>query len=58
MSQTTITDIGTMGIPVSDQDKAVEFFAGTPGFDKRHDMRTVPGAGPAQRMTTDPRPGK
>ena len=28
MAQTTITDIGTVGIPVSDQDKAVEFFVG------------------------------
>ena len=39
MSQTTITDIGTVGIPVSDQDKAVEFFVGTLGFEKRLDMR-------------------
>ena len=39
MSQTTITDIGAVGIPVSDQDKAVEFFVGTLGFEKRLDMR-------------------
>ena len=39
MSQTTITDIGTVGIPVSDQDKAVEFFTGTLGFEKRLDAR-------------------
>ena len=39
MSQTTITDIGTVAMPVSDQDKAVEYFAGTLGFEKRHDMR-------------------
>ncbi len=26
MSHTTITDIGTVGIPVTDQDQAVEFF--------------------------------
>ena len=39
MSQTTITDIGAVGIPVSDQDKAVEFFVGTLGFEKRHDLR-------------------
>ena len=38
MSQTTITDIGTVGIPVSDQDKAVEFFTGTLGFEKRLDV--------------------
>ena len=39
MSQTTITDIGAVGIPVSDQDKAVEFFVGTLGFEKRLDVR-------------------
>ncbi len=39
MSQTSITDIGTVGIPVSDQDKAVEFFIGTLGFEKRLDVR-------------------
>ena len=39
MSQTTITDIGTVGIPVSDQDQAVEFFTGTLGFEKRLDVR-------------------
>jgi catechol 2,3-dioxygenase-like lactoylglutathione lyase family enzyme len=39
MSKTTITDIGTVGIPVSDQDKALEFFVGTLGFEKRLDFR-------------------
>jgi catechol 2,3-dioxygenase-like lactoylglutathione lyase family enzyme len=39
MSQTTITDIGTVGIPVSDQDQAVEFFVGRLGFEKRLDVR-------------------
>ena len=39
MSATTITDIGTVAIPVSDQDKAVEFFVGTLGFEKRLDVR-------------------
>jgi len=38
MSQTTITDIGTVGIPVSDQDSAVEFFVGKLGFEKRLDV--------------------
>lgn len=37
MPQTTITDIGTVGIPVSDQNKALEFFVGTLGFEKRLD---------------------
>ena len=40
MSQTTITDIGTVGIPVSDQDKAAEFFVGMLGFEKRLDVRS------------------
>jgi lactoylglutathione lyase len=39
MPPTTITDIGTVGIPVSDQDKAVEFFVGRLGFEKRLDAR-------------------
>ena len=39
MSQTTITDIGTVGIPVRDQDQALEFFTGTLGFEKRLDVR-------------------
>jgi lactoylglutathione lyase len=43
MSQTTITDIGTVGIPVSDQDKALEFFTGTLGFEKRLDLRADAG---------------
>lgn len=39
MSATTITDIATIGIPVSDQDKALEFFVGRLGFEKRLDAR-------------------
>jgi catechol 2,3-dioxygenase-like lactoylglutathione lyase family enzyme len=39
MTRSTITDIGTVGVPVSDQDKAVEFFVGTLGFEKRLDAR-------------------
>lgn len=39
MNQTTITEIAAVGIPVSDQDKAVEFFVGTLGFEKRLDAR-------------------
>ena len=39
MSQTAITNIGTVGIPVSDQDKALEFFVGALGFEKRLDAR-------------------
>ena len=68
MSQTTITDIGTVGIPVSDQDKAVEFFTpGTLGFEKRHDMRmgesyawatiTAPGASTSVTLIARPDTG-
>ena len=39
MSHTTITDIGTVGIPVTDQDQAVEFFVARLGFEKRLDVR-------------------
>ncbi len=34
---TAITDITTVGIPVRDQDRALEFFVGTLGFEKRMD---------------------
>ena len=67
MSQTTITDIGTVGIPVSDQDKAVEFFVGTLGFEKRLDMRmgesfrwvtvAAPSAATSVALITGPTPG-
>ncbi|MBS2550259.1 VOC family protein [Catenulispora sp. NL8] len=43
MSQTTITDIGTVGIPVGDQDKALEFFTGTLGLEKGLDLRATEG---------------
>ena len=39
MSGTTrITGIGTVGVPVTDQDRAVEFYVGKLGFEKRRDM--------------------
>src|ERR1700761_1022245 len=53
MSKTTITDIGTVGIPVSDQDKAVEFFTGPLGFEKRLDVRM----GESFRWVTGAAPG-
>jgi catechol 2,3-dioxygenase-like lactoylglutathione lyase family enzyme len=34
---TRITEVGTVIIPVSDQDRAIEFFVGTLGFEKRLD---------------------
>lgn len=33
-----ITKIGTVGIPVTDPDRALEFYTGTLGFDKRLDV--------------------
>ena len=53
MNQTTITDIAAVGIPVSDQDKAVEFFVGTLGFEKRLDARV----GDSFRWVTVAAPG-
>jgi catechol 2,3-dioxygenase-like lactoylglutathione lyase family enzyme len=39
MSGTTrITGVGTVGVPVSDQDRAVEFYVGKLGFEKRRDV--------------------
>jgi len=39
MAETTnITGITTVIVPVSDQDKALEFYTGTLGFEKRRDM--------------------
>ena len=35
---TTITDVGTIGVPVADQDKALEFFTDTLGFEKQLDV--------------------
>ena len=67
MSQTTITDIGTVGIPVSDQDKALEFFIGQLGFEKRLDVRAsenfrwvtvaAPGASTAVALIANPKTG-
>jgi catechol 2,3-dioxygenase-like lactoylglutathione lyase family enzyme len=67
MLQTTITDIGTVGIPVSDQDKAVEFFVGRLGFEKRLDARigaslrwitvAAPGASTTMALIANPDTG-
>src|SRR5438105_638164 len=34
---TNITEVGTVMVPVSDQDKALEFYVGTLGLEKRTD---------------------
>ena len=35
--RTAITGVRTIGVPVTDQDRAVDFYLGTLGFDKRLD---------------------
>ena len=35
---TAISDIGTVGGPVSDQDRPLAFYAGTLGFETRLDL--------------------
>jgi catechol 2,3-dioxygenase-like lactoylglutathione lyase family enzyme len=37
-AKTRITNVGTVIIPVSDQDKALEFYCDTLGFEKRMDV--------------------
>jgi catechol 2,3-dioxygenase-like lactoylglutathione lyase family enzyme len=36
-TRTRITDVWTVGVPVSDQDRALEFYVGKLGFEKRMD---------------------
>ncbi|MGZ8630900.1 MAG: VOC family protein [Actinomycetota bacterium] len=44
MNDTTrITRVGTVILPVSDQDKALDLFVGTLGFEKRLDEEFAPG---------------
>ena len=35
---TRITGVGTVGVPVTDQDRALEFYVGRLGFEKRRDL--------------------
>ena len=44
MERTLITDVRTVGIPVSDQDRALEFYTGILGFEKRLEA-ALPGGG-------------
>ena len=37
-TKTRLSKIGTVVIPVSDQDRAIEFYVGTLGFEKRADV--------------------
>jgi catechol 2,3-dioxygenase-like lactoylglutathione lyase family enzyme len=38
MSDTRISNVGTVMVPVSDQDKAIEFYVGKLGFEARSDL--------------------
>ncbi len=38
MTAGKITDIRTVGVPVSDQNRAIDFYVGTLGFEKRLDV--------------------
>jgi catechol 2,3-dioxygenase-like lactoylglutathione lyase family enzyme len=40
---TRIIGLGTVGIPVTDQDRALEFYVGKLGFEKRRDLPFGPG---------------
>jgi lactoylglutathione lyase len=40
---TTITDVGTVAIPVTDQDRAIAFYVDVLGFDKQLDVTTDTG---------------
>ena len=66
-TKTRISQIGTVVIPVSDQDRAIEFYTETLGFEKRSDVPFGNGyrwveVGPADARTTiaivPPPPGK
>jgi hypothetical protein len=41
MSVGKITDGRTVGVPVSDQDRAIDFYVGALGFEKRLDVNTA-----------------
>jgi catechol 2,3-dioxygenase-like lactoylglutathione lyase family enzyme len=44
MSRTTrIIGVGTVGVPVTDQDRALEFYVGKLGFETRRDLPFGPG---------------
>ena len=40
---TRITDVGCVGVPTTDQDRSIEFYCGTLGFEKRRDAPFGPG---------------
>ncbi len=44
MTKTRIVDVGAVGVPVTDQDQALEFYVGKLGFEVRMDV-PMPGGG-------------
>ncbi len=40
---TQLTELSTVAVPVSDQDRALDFYVGTLGFEKRMDVEFQPG---------------
>ena len=66
-TSTHITQVGRVIIPVSDQDKALEFYVGTLGFEKRADipfgdgdrwLEVAPAGSGAAIALMPPRPGQ
>lgn len=47
-----ITGMRTVGVPVTDQDRAVEFYVNTLGFEKRLDAPSAGSAGAGSRWRT------
>src|SRR4030081_2159292 len=42
-TKTRITSVGNVGVPTTDQDRALEFYVGKLGFEKRRDVTFGPG---------------
>ena len=56
-TRTRITSVGNVGVPTTDQDRALDFYVGKLGFEKRRDMAFGPGlrwveVGPPEGTTT------
>jgi len=54
---TGITHVANVAVPVTDQDRALDFYVGTLGFEKRMDAEFAPGqrwieVGPPGTQTT------
>jgi len=52
-TRTRITDVRTIGVPVTDQERALDFYVGKLGFEKRMDVPF----GPTQRWVEVAPPG-